>query len=206
MLCGCQSRQALTGWGKRQEKALLRAMGFPRGQAPGYGTLQRLVSGLNTAAFEATLFAWAHAVLKDQPGRAGWEGCISQKFTGESKLYRGESETGMNQEEVRTKLLAEATAAIDRMLEKAAGKRLKMREIVALALESGQQIETAIGGTLGQGSEAPEPTAPLCEQCGGVMHHKGRRRRDIVTEAGETRLERTYYYCAACKVGRFPPR
>lgn len=74
MLCGCQSLQALTGWGKRQEKALLRAMGFPRGQAPGYGTLQRLVSGLNTAAFEAALFAWAQAVLKDQPGRADWEG------------------------------------------------------------------------------------------------------------------------------------
>ena len=35
MLCGCQSLQALTAWGKRQESALLRAMGFPRGTAPG---------------------------------------------------------------------------------------------------------------------------------------------------------------------------
>ena len=51
MLCGCGSLQALTAWGKRQERVLLRTMGFGRGQAPGYGTLQRLVSGLNVEAF-----------------------------------------------------------------------------------------------------------------------------------------------------------
>jgi len=95
MLCGCQSRQALTGWGKRQEKALLRAMGFPRGQAPGYGTLQRLVSGLNTAAFEATLFAWAHAVLKDQPGRAGWEGLAL-----DGKVLRGSQQGALPGEHI----------------------------------------------------------------------------------------------------------
>lgn len=74
MLCGCQSLQALTGWGKRQESALLRAMGFPGGQAPGYGTLQRLVNSLDVAAFEKALFGWAHEVLKTPPGREAWEG------------------------------------------------------------------------------------------------------------------------------------
>jgi len=64
MLCGCESLQALTSWGKRQEPALLRAMGFPRGKAPGYGTLQRLVSRLKVESFEAALFGWAQEALK----------------------------------------------------------------------------------------------------------------------------------------------
>jgi hypothetical protein len=37
------------------------------------------------------------------------------------------------------------------------------------------------------------------------MKNKGKRRRRIVTEAGEIELKRTYYHCAACGVGLFPP-
>src|SRR5215510_12816366 len=66
MLCGCQSLQALTAWGKRQEKALLRAMGSARGQAPGYGTLQRLVKHVNIEALEGALYGWAQEALKAQ--------------------------------------------------------------------------------------------------------------------------------------------
>lgn len=73
MLCGCQSLQALTGWGKRQAGVLLRAMGFRRGRAPGYGTLQRLVSGLNVGSFERALFGWAQEVLKVQGRGVAWE-------------------------------------------------------------------------------------------------------------------------------------
>jgi len=74
MLCGCGSLQALTEWGKRQEGALLRAMGFGRGRAPGYGTLQRLVSELNVAVFEEALFSWAQDVLRTQAGAEDWQG------------------------------------------------------------------------------------------------------------------------------------
>lgn len=66
MLCGCQSLQGLTAWGKRQERALLRSMGFGRGQAPGYGTLQRVMSGLDVEAFEAALYGWAQEALQAQ--------------------------------------------------------------------------------------------------------------------------------------------
>jgi hypothetical protein len=51
MLCGCRSLQALTAWGKRQDKALLQWLGFLRGLAPGYGTLQRTAKQLNVASF-----------------------------------------------------------------------------------------------------------------------------------------------------------
>jgi hypothetical protein len=74
MLCGCQSLQALTSWGKRQEGALLRAMGLGRGRAPGYGTLQRLVSGLNIEAFEQAIFGWAQEVLQAQGHGQSWQG------------------------------------------------------------------------------------------------------------------------------------
>jgi hypothetical protein len=66
MLCGCRSLQALTAWGKRQEGALLRAMGFPRGKAPGYGTLQRTVKDLDVTSFEQALSGWSEAVLSAQ--------------------------------------------------------------------------------------------------------------------------------------------
>jgi hypothetical protein len=66
MLCGCGSLQALTQWGKRQERTLLETMGFPRGRAPGYGTLQRLVSRLDSQAFEQVLGEWSEGVLRQQ--------------------------------------------------------------------------------------------------------------------------------------------
>jgi DDE_Tnp_1-associated/Transposase DDE domain len=73
MLCGSRSLQALTGWGKRQEGALLRAMGFPRGTAPGYGTLQRTVKQLDVDSFERALSGWSEQVLKGQ-GQPGLQG------------------------------------------------------------------------------------------------------------------------------------
>ena len=80
-----------------------------------------------------------------------------------------------------------------------------MREIVELALESGQEVEgVVLKGLSNEQSEGPTGEV-LCEQCGRRMHHKGKRWRDVVTSAGETRIERDYYYCADCKAGRFPP-
>jgi DDE_Tnp_1-associated/Transposase DDE domain len=73
MLCGCRSLQALTAWGKRQESALLKAMGFGRGKSPGYGTLQRTVSQLDVESFEAALSRWARAVVKAE-GKGGLQG------------------------------------------------------------------------------------------------------------------------------------
>src|SRR5579859_55873 len=66
MLCGSRSLQALTAWGKRQESALLVAMGFPRGKSTGYGTLQRTVAALDVESFEAALSEWGQAILKEQ--------------------------------------------------------------------------------------------------------------------------------------------
>lgn len=74
MLCGCRSLQALTAWGKRQENMLLVKMGFKRGQAPGYGTLQRCLSRLDAASFEQALHQWAQQALKAKQGEQAYAG------------------------------------------------------------------------------------------------------------------------------------
>jgi len=112
----------------------------------------------------------------------------------------------MNKEELKAKLLAEAEASIERMLgRKGYDEQMTLREIVALAHESGRQIEEAVLEALSQEQAEGRQSVMLCEQCGRRMQRKGKRGRAVVTSAGETRLERDYYYCAHCKVGRFPP-
>ncbi len=74
MLCGCRGLQALTAWGKRQDKALLQVLGFPRGRSPGYGTLQRVAKDLDAVSFEATLKEWAEEVLAATLPTRSWQG------------------------------------------------------------------------------------------------------------------------------------
>ena len=45
-----------------------------------------------------------------------------------------------------------------------------------------------------------------CPKCGQAMSYKGRPKRDVLHKEGATELERTYYYCAQCETGLFPPR
>jgi hypothetical protein len=53
---------------------LLVMMGFKRGQAPGYGTLQRCLSHLDVNSFEQVLSQWAHQALKDKQGEKAYQG------------------------------------------------------------------------------------------------------------------------------------
>ena len=112
----------------------------------------------------------------------------------------------MNKEQLKWKLLAEAEAAIENILaNKGLDEQMTLREIVALAHESGQKMEGAVLEVLTKEQTKGPVEEVVCEQCGRRMHHKGKRKREVVTSAGETRIEREYYYCAHCKVGRFPP-
>jgi hypothetical protein len=118
-----------------------------------------------------------------------------------------ESEAVMSTEELKAKLMGQAEAIIDGILaKKKPTEQMTLEDIVALALESGQQVEAVVLKALSNG-QADEGSGPLvCAECGGRLHYKGKRGRDVVTAAGELRLERAYYYCTKCKVGRFPPR
>jgi uncharacterized protein with PIN domain len=65
---------------------------------------------------------------------------------------------------------------------------------------------SGIGRSLAEeSSQSQTREAMRCPACGGQMHYKGQRGRDVVTEAGEVHVERDYYYCPACRRGLFPP-
>lgn len=56
-----------------------------------------------------------------------------------------------------------------------------------------------------QGEPNHTPLDVYCEKCGQVMANKGKRPQVIETRLGTLRMERTYYYCAKCGEGLFPP-
>jgi NADH pyrophosphatase NudC (nudix superfamily) len=108
--------------------------------------------------------------------------------------------------ELKARLLAAAEAAVAKALvERKPAAHASLADIERAARNAGQELEQAIANALAQESAAELAAWPNCPQCGQKMKHKGKRRRRIVTEAGEVEVERTYYHCAACGQGIFPP-
>ncbi len=62
-LCGYRSYGAMAEWGRNDGAELLRALGFTRGTAPCAATFFLAFRGLDRAAFERVLGAWAAEVL-----------------------------------------------------------------------------------------------------------------------------------------------
>lgn len=107
---------------------------------------------------------------------------------------------------LEAQLRAAAEAAIARALAgRQAPAEASLADIERVARRAGQDIEQAIAQALAQASAAELPAWPKCPACGRKMKHKGKRRRRIVTEAGEIEVERAYYHCATCGQGVFPP-
>jgi uncharacterized protein with PIN domain len=113
----------------------------------------------------------------------------------------------VNPNELKARLMAEAEAAIDKiMANKPASEDLTLNEIEQLALKGGKDFREAVLESLvEEGQAVPLSEAVRCPQCGTKMQGKGKRRKTLVTEAGEVSVERDYYYCAACQQGVFPP-
>ena len=108
--------------------------------------------------------------------------------------------------ELAARLETAAKAAIAKVLaERKPPAEASLGEIEQAALAAGAEIQQAIAAELAQASAAALPAWPDCPTCGQKMKTKGKRRRRIVTEAGEIEVERLYYHCAACGQGFFPP-
>jgi hypothetical protein len=106
---------------------------------------------------------------------------------------------------LRARLVAEAEAAIDRMLTEAEAKeQLSLSDIERLARATGERVTEQLAAGLAE-TEAKEEDSSNCPECGREMRYKGRKVRNVLTETGEVRLERAYYYCPACRKGVFPP-
>lgn len=110
------------------------------------------------------------------------------------------------QAELKTRLKAEAEAAIEELLAKRkAPAGASLADIEQVVRAASLQFEQALTAELLAESAAELPTWPTCPQCEQKMKNKGKRRRRVVTETGEVEIERHYYYCAACRQGFFPP-
>jgi len=108
--------------------------------------------------------------------------------------------------ELKARLIADAEAAIGKALaERTAPAKATLADIERAARNAGQQIGLAIATALAQEGAAELAARPSCPQCQAPMKYKGKRRRRIVTEAGEVDVERAYYHCAECGQGIFPP-
>jgi hypothetical protein len=66
MLSGARSLYAIAEWGRLQEPAAVRALGFTREQTPCVATLHLLFKELDAAAFEAAVAEWARRTLGDR--------------------------------------------------------------------------------------------------------------------------------------------
>jgi hypothetical protein len=109
-------------------------------------------------------------------------------------------------EKIKAQLIAEAEAAIDRLLARRhSHSEMTLTEIEELALDFRQEIGEKATQVLAGDVAAAGVPGPSCAECGAEMHNKGRKRRRVVTRSGDIHVERTYYYCERCKQGFFPP-
>ena len=62
-----------------------------------------------------------------------------------------------------------------------------------------------LGQLAGQHGDGEVIEGVRCPGCGEGMSYKGKPRRDVIHKEGEQELRRSYYYCARCQAGLFPP-
>jgi len=110
----------------------------------------------------------------------------------------------MTPEELKAQLLAEAEAIINEVVgQDQASVPKTLGEIEQAALKAGRQVKASILAGL-VGNAPGTPAGDTCPQCGGKLKAKGKRRKWVLTQAGEVQVERDYYYCEQCKTGFFP--
>jgi len=109
-----------------------------------------------------------------------------------------------NRDDLKAKLLAQAEAAIDKMLsDERLSEQMTLSEIEAVVGESEADFRQR---ALEEIIATQQANAKSCPLCGGALRNKGKRKRRVVTLRGESEIERTYYHCETCQKGYFPPR
>jgi hypothetical protein len=114
---------------------------------------------------------------------------------------------GLTDEELKARMMAEAEAAIDKLLgQKKPAEQITLTEIERLVLKARQEVGEGLTTILvEQSAAAGQVPGPACAECGREMHYKGLKSKRVVSETGEAEVKRAYYYCADCRVGLFPP-
>ncbi len=114
----------------------------------------------------------------------------------------------LSRDEKRAALQQRANELIEQMLDwTESTSRPTLTQIEEIALDLRQQFGQALSESAIESQESADPVAlPKCPQCGQPMRPKGRKDKTVVARTGELNLERSYFYCPACKHGLFPPR
>lgn len=63
LVCGCNSLRQIASWGQSLPGALKRQLGDRHGKMPSYGTLRRVLIGLDSQSLASQLQAWVEAVV-----------------------------------------------------------------------------------------------------------------------------------------------
>jgi YgiT-type zinc finger domain-containing protein len=109
------------------------------------------------------------------------------------------------EEELRKRLEAEIDEVIQKTLQnrKPSGTN-SLDEIEDLAIEAGKRVREEMLRVLAE-EESQQQEVVTCPVCGSRMHSRGKRGKDLVSRAGETRIKRNYYVCPDCGETVFPP-
>ena len=113
-----------------------------------------------------------------------------------------------SQEEMKAKLMREAEAVIDELLEwHLETDKPNLTQVEGKVLDLRQRLSEQMSQTVIENQEAVRPVpGPSCADCGEEMRYKGMKENSVSSWVGELKIERGYYYCERCRSGLFPPR
>ncbi len=110
--------------------------------------------------------------------------------------------------EMKTQLLADAEATIDQFLdwvEQTEHPNLTQIEDTVLAFR--RHLGKTMAETAIRAQDATHPVpGPRCPTCDREMHFKDDQSKTVTSRVSELDVHRSYYYCAHCQQGLFPPR
>ena len=109
-------------------------------------------------------------------------------------------------EQLKSRLLREAEAAIEELLdwhEMTSAPDLTAIEDSVLKVR--KQVSQRMAEAVLADQDASQPVEERCPTCGEAMQYKGMKKVVVESRVGTLEVERGYYYCSCCRQGFFPP-
>ena len=109
-------------------------------------------------------------------------------------------------EQLKSKLLKEAEAAIEQLLEwHEMTSAPDLTTIEDAVLKVRKQVSQGMAEAVLADQELSQPVEECCPSCGMAMQYKGMKKVTVESRVGALEVERGYYYCSHCRRGFFPP-
>lgn len=83
-------------------------------------------------------------------------------------------------------------------------EEIKFRDIENRVLTTRKQMGTQLAQSLVEEEVATASSGQHCPVCGAELRRKGKKKKVVVSLAGEVEVERECYYCPHCQQGFFP--